>query len=91
MSKHTDLPWKIEDRTPDGQGYTIHSPTAHFSHSIIGEFLIKSDADFIVRACNAHEGLVAALSLISSGTVRLTRDACAKIARGAIAKAEVNP
>ncbi len=64
-TKHTPLPWRLE---PNGPCFNIKSPdrVEHFAilvgmgHNNPGEF--KANANLIVRAVNAHDDLVAALS-----------------------------
>lgn len=61
---HTPTPWIVDDRTDKGQGYTIQSPSAHFSSCNVASFVGKADAEFILRACNAHDGWKAVKRLI---------------------------
>lgn len=55
-TKHTPTPWSGNGTQIVGvdNGYDVH----------IASVLQKSDRDFIVRACNAHEELVAILAEI---------------------------
>ena len=62
--KHTPGPWAIAaSSNPDnGTGWRdIVSTGTVFSPSYVGEAL-DDDAAFIVRACNSHDDLLAALS-----------------------------
>lgn len=55
---HSETPWKLDDRTSKGEGFTIYSVTAHYSRANVAHYVSRSDAEFIVRACNARADLV---------------------------------
>ena len=101
MSDHTPTPWRVGDA-----GTTIFGPKRDAPSPVTVAALkeaggaYRANAQFIVTACNAHEGLVAAcgfmLDLIDHTDVRLAigragMDTFAKMAReeasAALAKA----
>lgn len=94
-NKHTPTPWVLEDRRKRGEGFSIKSPTAHYSSCLVAHYIGENDANFIVRACNAHDDLVAALKDIATSDVYLSDDGKAhvmpnriqEIAKQALAKA----
>lgn len=53
--EHTISPWRIEDRTRQGAGRTIYSPTAHFGVANVAHYISKADAAVIVVAPEALE------------------------------------
>ena len=53
--EHTISPWRIEDRTRQGSGRTIYSPTAHFGVANVAHYISKADAAVIVVAPEALE------------------------------------
>ena len=69
MSKHTETPWKyqnISGRDRFGNAFHLHRIAQATSNVMVVHMEQTGAADvpdaaFIVRACNAHEGLVAAL------------------------------
>ena len=84
-TQHTPTPWQA----PETISFYI------LGASELGQFVAnastKANADFIVRACNAHDELVAALSqiarLASEGEVSANMQyALGDIARAALAK-----
>lgn len=56
MMEHTKGPWKVKDeRTIFGQnGLTVICDTAQPLHGP-GKYEAMANAEFIARACNAHE------------------------------------
>jgi len=63
-TKHTPTPWTIESRTHNGCGYTIQSPSSHYSRCNVASYVSKSDAEFITHACNNHKPPFEALELL---------------------------
>ena len=70
MSKHTPGPWhvgEVEEIDPEDSqenGINIMSAEGYYIAGVIGGFsdgVQEANAAFIVRACNAHDELVAAL------------------------------
>jgi hypothetical protein len=59
----TETPWKTDDRTAKGEGFTIHSATAHYSRANVAHYVSRSDAALIVTAVNAFEPMKEALRL----------------------------
>ena len=73
-TKHTPTPWTVED--PTGTGLVIvqaNLPTYHWAFiatvdtdmdatTQIDHPVMEANAEFIVRACNAHDDLLAALT-----------------------------
>jgi hypothetical protein len=57
----TETPWKTDDRTAKGEGFTIHSATAHYSRANVAHYVSRSDATLIVTAVNAFELMKEAL------------------------------
>jgi len=103
MSEHTDLPWKshgdyIVPADSIHDGYGSHQSgmyigrVAEVYDSVLGKAKrAKANMGFIIRACNAHNDLLAALHLIArssefNGGTWLAE--VQQIAREAIAKAE---
>lgn len=104
MSKHTPLPWKVEERR--NVSAIVHDGgndicVLHFHYEHCGEPCgtlesqdktteeIKANAVFIARACNAHEYLLGALKQLSAALDEFDFDpALQAAARAAIAKAE---
>ena len=88
MSKHTPTPWTVakhERGLVRAQGRTIVVVRE------TGNQDIDANAEFIVRACNAHEDLLAALKEIERSLANHPTFAwhnIVEIARAAIAKAE---
>ena len=73
--KHTPTPWTIDDRTHNGCGYTIQSPSEHYSRCNLASYVGKADAAHIVKCVNEQPAkdaliaeLVAALLFIASNS-----------------------
>lgn len=62
-AKHTPTPWRVELYGNSVPGYDVcdRISGAKFTGHCAHHGLSEPDARFIVRACNAHEKLVAAL------------------------------
>lgn len=67
MTKHTQTPWAVDNQQPiaginfgDDPLKSIVKGMGDATY-VIAEMLAPDDAEFIVRACNAHDDLVAAL------------------------------
>lgn len=58
-SKHTPMPWIKIDCGPC-DGFEIRGPGGQVVANDTADFS-EEDADFILRACNSHDALVAAL------------------------------
>ena len=60
---HTPLPWRVFllDRIEDANRRTV-ATCACQSNTLTDDGINEDNAQFIVRACNAHNDLVAALS-----------------------------
>ena len=92
-AKHTAGPWKFGGMntrhiySPDGHAIcTMHAYQVLFPARDIEQ--VKSDAAYIVRACNSHEALLKALLLVNENNDGvLTLDAIQAV-RAAIAQAE---
>jgi len=56
--RHTLTPWVLEDRRERGEGFSIKSPSVHYSSCLVAHYIGESDAKFIVRACNTYDALV---------------------------------
>jgi len=56
--KPTPTPWMLEDRREQGEGFSIKSPSAHYSSCLVAHYIGETDAKFIVHACNSHAVLV---------------------------------
>ena len=72
-SKHTPTPWRVFTGFADPE-IVSDKPTARETESIVqfkGQRNAVADAHFIVRACNSHAPLVAALDLLASAAARL--------------------
>lgn len=76
-AQHTPTPWflsgsgiRIRDKSPEGNDIAWAEP------NFAGGFddVSRANAAFIVRACNAHEELVAALELQDKATTTLVAD-----------------
>jgi hypothetical protein len=81
VSKHTATPWKAQK--PRGPQHAIDrkweivapDPDGHGEMVVVGEHtgiecLTKENAEFIVRACNAHDNLLAACkAVLEHGTI----------------------
>lgn len=69
MSKHTPIPWTFDDiwhliKGPNGEEVAaIHSAQASDTARRGNRFTANANAEFIVRACNNHDKLVAALAM----------------------------
>ncbi len=62
---HTPTPWRVFTVFADPEIVTDH-PTAHETQSIVqfkGQSNAKADAEFIVRACNTFDSMLAALTM----------------------------
>ncbi len=79
----TPGPWRVL-HTPESshQAYVIAGPKYRIANMYDDE-AGDVDAAFIVKACNAHDELMAALKQIAS----IGEDECTRIARAALAKA----
>ena len=98
--KHTDRPWKVrsrfdivQDRGNQGGDFvgTVRGNSPYLPASVKEQD--EANAEFIVRAVNAHDELLSALNGLlcahDSGTIRMMPEHTAVIAaRSAIAKAE---
>ena len=110
MTAHTPLPWKRGGVFRAGTGWaeyiigpcTSHDPTrivCGLEDARMGKEMMEATANFIVRACNGHADLLAALELVTNRLVGLILggdggfwdpegEECVKAARAAIAKAK---
>ncbi len=65
-TKHTPTPWKYHETFTAGepQGFVISAGALNICQLFTGDNQADEEADaaFIVRACNAHDEMVAALS-----------------------------
>lgn len=97
--KHTPTPWKTEKNKDAYAGGTGILPRKHSGHYVGVMFRSNpneaNDAEFIVRACNAHEELLeatknAVVFLEASMVTKPTDDVSMALShlRAAIAKAE---
>ena len=60
MSEHTDLPWKLEEcDLHEEKHIDIRMVDADFLVACISD-ITKANAEYIVRACNSHDDLLAA-------------------------------
>jgi len=68
MSKHTELPWGFNRKYSDS-GYRYHAIFNNKYDDVLGQsgYIKTDDCRFIVKACNNHYQLIAALELIASG------------------------
>jgi len=62
--KPTLLPWRCEDRTSKGEGFSLHSPGADWSTSGVAHYVGRQDAEFICRAVNVHQKLIDSLQFL---------------------------
>jgi hypothetical protein len=82
-AKHTPWPWQIGNFTPSNI-YTCSDGPVN-----VAECRRNADAQFIVRACNAHEDLIAAARAICEPDDGYSFDSRKlKNLRAALAKAE---
>lgn len=58
---HTPTPWKSGRGLLDSKQVAIHAPGKHIDMAYVFGPQREQDADFVVRACNSHDKLVAAL------------------------------
>jgi len=71
MTKRTPSPWTLESGRAVGSviaevgDYSITAPDD--VHDWSNNFVEQADAEFIVRACNAHDELLEACKLLLSG------------------------
>ena len=93
MSKHTPVPWRAVPTSVKGSGTSLMdvvSDGAEFSPSHVASEILPEDAEFIVRACNAHDELLEALEICQNylgGPWTAPEDVIER-ARAAIAKAK---
>ena len=72
MTEHTPAPWSepYQDDYPGDQGWWIYGNRGKGEYAIACTFVLnpnqEADARFIVRACNAHDDLLAALETMVS-------------------------
>lgn len=87
--EHTELPWKITDANRNGDVYIGNKHTHHMiiveSSPLKGE--TQADAEFIVRACNSYEDLLAICRASAKAFRKLSNGAMAAQIEAAIAKA----
>ncbi|MDP3703889.1 MAG: hypothetical protein Q8R78_05835 [Candidatus Omnitrophota bacterium] len=99
MTAHTPLPWKRAGVFESGGGWaefiigpcTSADPTrivCVLEDERMGKAMMEATADFIVRACNTHADLVAALESIAKNTCCNRCQEAALVARTALAKAQ---
>jgi hypothetical protein len=95
-AKHTPTPWIYvrENGSPTTGQHMIAGAKPGYLAEIrdCGSGDVQANAEFIVRACNVHDALVAALqAIVEAGRVSDQSRAvyCANIARAALAKAGV--
>lgn len=67
-SKHTPGPWKL---APMAHGHSVHIEGGKDTETIASAWATKNEqaianAEFIVRACNAHDDMLAALIALTS-------------------------
>jgi hypothetical protein len=92
MTQHTPVPWTFDSRDLRNDGMTIHAPDGVIAKiPLLGAYPSKEElanGAFIVRACNAHAEMLAALrELENANDLAMVRDFKRTI-RAAIAKAE---
>lgn len=100
-TKHTPTPYAVAPSSNPKNGKAwrdIVATTTEFSPAYVGEAL-EHDAEFIVRACNAHDALVEALQavvvlydqgqLVIDGDNENGRDPVIEAARAALSAAGV--
>ena len=63
--KHTPLPWEIDTTHNDQrEGYTVWAGSEIVCDVVNDQHdQARTNAEFVVRACNAHDDLLAALEL----------------------------
>ena len=73
MAEHTPPPWEIDEHDPA----VIWGPDGLRIASLTGSTIVagEDNAAFIVRACNAHDDLVATLERIALPDLRFHYDA----------------
>lgn len=95
-AEHTPGPWIVEESRVQDTGTlfeTIRSSscldTGDIAYLTLRQSEVRANADFIVRACNAHDDLVAALEAMCLNMKQDRHEYrdCYKAARAAIAKA----
>jgi len=89
--EHTPTPWSLTDSESQSQvkaGPYVYHP--HYSH-VAPSMELRANAAFIVKACNLHDELVAALRAALPHLIEHHQDAGAytasKLVEAAIAKA----
>lgn len=91
MIEHTPTPWVADIDQRDGalciQSVKDGEVLYYIARMIGGYRLSDEDAAFIVRACNVHDELVAALQKIAG----MTGGAVGEVAAGALLKLEAAP
>lgn len=78
-TNHTPTPWRVNTFNGDRQEVL----DANGNNACV-----KANAAFIVRACNAHDELVAALELIDHPNAVRTIEDAKRVARAALAKVQ---
>ena len=96
QAKHTPTPWKMSETAPTSGNYEVHTEEDTIAY-ISGMTAPNSEenAEFIVKACNSHAGLVRQLGsaytalLMNDGPERASMEYQALLifCRGAIASA----
>lgn len=95
MSDHTPFPWHtggtfFKDGMPHSRNIYGPIPDGAQSGELVAEYVSIKNVDAIVRACNAHEALLAACQWASRAYIQLNGDGCSPLLdalNGAIAKA----
>lgn len=75
-TQHTPGPWKVSETPEPGSAWTITSPSGHIAIGWgPGSSQDDANAEFIVRACNSHDALLAACQEVSkTGQVQEDKD-----------------
>lgn len=60
--KHTPTPWRVVKSDRKASELGIYIERSRTPHAIVVSCLSLPDAEFIVRACNAHEALTATVA-----------------------------
>lgn len=84
LPQRTPGPW-YEAKTGNHQGLVISEQTG----ANIAVTYDATDAPFIVRACNSHDDLLAALKQMLAASEALDMQAHAKVAARAVARAAI--
>jgi hypothetical protein len=87
MSKHTPTPWHVRCNPDDHEENYIYWKEGLKYRQVCENVRGKKDAEFIVRACNAHDDLISALQKVKSHCHNQMTDELMDIIDKALAKA----